>query len=159
MNQGSYEKSYEAAQTIATKMFYEWHMDGVFGDQNPYLLDAEQLKLARMCSVDKWVNYVYEFEQDAQTAICVDVCVDYNTKELSTLKGDEIQQAITYDLWEDTVAISAGMLDEVQQSKIDHGTQYENQVFVDYLMNEINYQYENNYKGKTVSQGNALTLK
>ena len=157
-NKGDGEATYKAAQVIAEKMYYEWHLDGIFGDQNPYLLNPELLKIARMCSVDKWVNYVYEYEQDAQLAICVPVCVDYNTKELTELRGDEIQQAITYDLWEDTVAISAGMVDEVQQSKKDHGMKYENQVFVDYLMNEINYQYENNYKGKTVSDGKSLTL-
>jgi len=159
INSGDGNKTYEAAQNIACKMYYEWHLDGIFGDQNPYLLNPELLKIARMCSVDKWVNYVYEYEQDAQLAICVDVCVDYVTHEIDTLKGDEIQQAITYDLWTNTVAISAGMEEEVKKSKQEHGMEYENQVFLDYLLNEINYQYETNYKGKTVGDAMSLTKK
>ena len=128
-------------------------MVGIFGDQNPYLLNPELLKLARMGSVHKWGNYVYEFEQDAKTAICVDVCVDYDSKELSQESGDEIQTAIIFDLWDKPIAKSAGMEDQANYKMLDE------EAFFEYLLNEINWQFENNYQGKNAYEnGYALTL-
>ncbi len=151
MNNNDGNKAYEAGYNIAEKMWYEWHMLGVFGDQNPYQLAPELKKIARMGSVDKWTNYIYEFEQDAQTAICVPVCVDYETKELSEQTGDEIQTAITFDLWDKPVAKSAGMEDEANYDMLD------NVAFYQFLLNEINWQYENNYKGRNIND-NGYTL-
>ena len=154
MNRNDGQAAYNAGAKIAEKMWYEWHMVGVFGDQNPYLLSPELLKLARMGSVHKWGNYIYEFEQDARTAICVDVCVDYNSKELSQQTGDEIDTAIIFDLWDKPVAKSAGMEDEANYKMLDE------EAFFQYLLNEINWQYENNYKGKNIyDNGYSLSLK
>ena len=150
MNNRDGAACYQAGANIATKVWNEWHMCGVLGDQNPYQLSPEQLYLARMASVDKFGTYVYEYEQNAMTAICVDVCVDYNTKQLSSHTADEIITAVQYDLWDKPVARSAGMEDQVQFGMTDA------QVFYNNLINEINYQYENVYKGKSVNSGMSL---
>lgn len=152
-NRGDWDAAYKAGQDLMKVMFYEWNLDGAEGMMNPYSdLPANLISFAKKMVVDRWGLYFYEFEQDGQFAICTPLCVDYKTKEMVDVRGDELKEALTYDLWNEPIAKSAGMEDEVDLGR------YQNQVFMDWWMEYMQEQYEMNFKGKNINDNQSLTL-
>ena len=85
----------------------------IFPVTNPHLIDATYKYFAYIGSMYRFGSYIEEAEQDQMAPVCLDVCVDFNTKELNTYSIDEVYTGINEGIWNNIIAQHAGMADQV----------------------------------------------
>ncbi len=124
----------EGIRELGTKYWNEWVMQGIYGDTNPYNFDAKDRLFAYLSSFAKYGQYAFEYNLDSMQAVCVPVCVNYETKEINEIPVNEIFVGYASGEWDKVIAKAAGL--EVQSEP-------DSIAFTQDLFDELNWKYNN----------------
>lgn len=119
-NAGDNVKTEEAIRSLATKMWRQWSLQGMYGEVSPYDLSPEDRTLAFLGSMAKFGQYPFEYSLNHKTATCIEACVDYNNqKSLGKLSASEIFVGVTSGEWDKVIAKAAGIEVDNKPDSID----------------------------------------
>ena len=120
-----------------TKVWYEWVMQGVFGDTNPYNIDAKDRLDIFMGTFVKYGQYAYEYNSNSLQPVCVTVCVNEETKEMMEIPVNAIYEGYISGVWDTVIAKKAGFEVPAIPDSI---------AFTQDLMDELTWKYNNLYQ-------------
>lgn len=112
------EKTVNAIKSIGEKMWREFVMvgrnyqndDGTLTNyRNPYDLPAQQRALAWIGATQRYGAIALPYNLNGMQAVCIDVCVNYNTKELNAVPVNEIYEGYHSGLYSSVIARLAGL--------------------------------------------------
>ncbi len=98
-----------AAEEIARLYWFGWFLQGQNNYVNPTNFEAESRYFAYQATTSRYGSYIKEAEFNQRAAVCIDACVDYDTKLEEPLSIAEIYTAINDGIWNDIIAKSAGL--------------------------------------------------
>lgn len=124
----------EGISELGHRFWNEWVMQGIFGDVNPYNFDAKDRLFAYLGSFAKYGTYAFEYNLDARQAVCIPVCVNYDTKEINELPVNEIFVGYASGEWNNVIAKAAG---------IEANAEPDSVYFTQDLMDELTWKYNN----------------
>ena len=124
----------EAIATLGTKFWNEWQCQGMYGDVNPYNFDAKDRLMAYLSSFARYAQYPYEYNLNATQPVCIDACIDYNSKEIQQITVNEIYIGITKGEWDKVIAKTAG---------IEISSTPDSIYFTQDLLDELTWKYNN----------------
>lgn len=112
------EKTVNAIKSLGEKMWREFVMvgrnyqndDGTLTNyRNPYDLPAQQRALAWIGATQRYGAIALPYNLNGMQAVCIDVCVNYNTKELNAVPVNEIYEGYHSGLYSSIIARLAGL--------------------------------------------------
>ena len=112
------EKTVNAIKSLGEKMWHEFVMvgrnyqndDGTLTNyRNPYDLPAQQRALAWIGATQRYGAIALPYNLNGMQAVCIDVCVNYNTKELNAIPVNEIYEGYHSGLYSSIIARLAGL--------------------------------------------------
>ena len=112
------EKTVNAIKSLGEKMWREFVMvgrnyqndDGTLTNyRNPYDLPAQQRALAWIGATQRYGAIALPYNLNGMQAVCIDVCVNYNTKELNAMPVNEIYEGYHSGLYSSIIARLAGL--------------------------------------------------
>ena len=112
------EKTVNAIKSLGEKMWREFVMvgrnyqndDGTLTNyRNPYDLPAQQRALAWIGATQRYGAIALPYNLNGMQAVCIDVCVNYNTKELNEIPVNEIYEGYHSGLYSSIIARLAGL--------------------------------------------------
>lgn len=112
------EKTVNAIKSLGEKMWREFVMvgrnyqndDGTLTNyRNPYDLPAQQRALAWIGATQRYGAIALPYNLNGMQAVCIDVCVNYNTKELNAIPVNEIYEGYHSGLYNSIIARLAGL--------------------------------------------------
>lgn len=112
------EKTVNAIKSLGEKMYREFVMvgrnyqndDGTLTNyRNPYDLPAQQRALAWIGATQRYGAIALPYNLNGMQAVCIDVCVNYNTKELNAIPVNEIYEGYHSGLYSSIIARLAGL--------------------------------------------------
>ena len=112
------EKTVNAIKSLGEKMWREFVMvgrnyqndDGTLTNyRNPYDLPAQQRALAWIGATQRYGAIALPYNLNGMQAVCIDVCVNYNTKELNAIPVNEIYEGYHSGLYSSIIARLAGL--------------------------------------------------
>lgn len=112
------EKTVNAIKALGEKMWREFVMvgrnyqndDGTLTNyRNPYDLPAAQRALAWIGATQRYGAIALPYNLNGMQAVCIDVCVNYNTKELNAIPVNEIYEGYHSGLYSSIIARLAGL--------------------------------------------------
>lgn len=112
------EKTVNAIKSLGEKMWREFVMvgrnyqndDGTLTNyRNPYDLPAAQRALAWIGATQRYGAIALPYNLNGMQAVCIDVCVNYNTKELNAIPVNEIYEGYHSGLYSSIIARLAGL--------------------------------------------------
>ena len=124
----------EAIASLGEKFWNEWHLQGMYGDVNPYNFDAKDRLFAFLSSFARYGAYPFEYNLNAMQPVCIDTCIDYNTKEIQKLTVNEIFVGICSGEWDKVIARAAGIETSVTPDSV---------YFTQDLLDELTWKYNN----------------
>ncbi len=124
----------EGISELGVKYWNEWVMQGIYGDTNPFNFDAKDRLFAYLSSFAKYGQYAFEYNLDSMQAVCVPVCINYETKELNEIPVNEIFVGYASGEWDTVIAKAAGIEVEKEPDSI---------AFTQDLLDELNWKYNN----------------
>jgi hypothetical protein len=124
----------EGIAELGTKYWNEWVMQGIYGDVNPFNFEPKDRLFAYLSSFAKYGQYAYEYNLDSMQAVCVPVCVNYETKEINEIPVNEIFVGYASGQWDTVIAKTAGVETTATPDSI---------YFTQDLFDELNWKYNN----------------
>ena len=112
------EKTVNAIKSLGEKMWREFVMvgrnyqndDGTLTNyRNPYDLPAQQRALAWIGATQRYGAIALPYNLNGMQAVCIDVCVNYNTKELNAIPVNDIYEGYHSGLYSSIIARLAGL--------------------------------------------------
>lgn len=131
-NEQSAEITRTAIANLGEKFWNEWTLQGMHGDNNPYLFPAEQRLFAYLGSFGKYGTYAFEYNLNAMQPVCIEACIDYSTKEKEELSVNEIFVGYTSGQYDTVIAKAAG---------IDADKEPDSVAFTQDLQEGLDYKY------------------
>lgn len=64
----------ELAKDLASKIYNEWYLAGLYGGFNPYALEERKQYLALLAATSRYNNFVLEYAQQNDLTICIPTC-------------------------------------------------------------------------------------
>ncbi|NLC48298.1 MAG: hypothetical protein GX758_02945 [Tenericutes bacterium] len=109
-NAGDNVKTEEAIRSLATKMWRQWSLQGMYGEVSPYDLNPKDRTMVFLGSMAKFGQYPFEYSLNNKTATCIDACLDYNNPSvIKKLSASEIFVGVTSGKWDTVIAKAAGI--------------------------------------------------
>lgn len=136
------EKTVEGIKSFGEKLWFEFTMvgrnyqldDGSYTDyKNPYDLPAAQRALAWIGATQRYGAMALPYNLNAMQAVCVDVCVDYSSKEIKSIPVNEIYEGYHNGVYNSVIARLAGLPENHDPDTI---------AFVQDLNDQLEYQYK-----------------
>lgn len=136
------EKTVNAIKSLGEKMWREFVMvgrnyqndDGTLTNyRNPYDLPAQQRALAWIGATQRYGAIALPYNLNGMQAVCIDVCVNYNTKELNAIPVNEIYEGYHSGLYNSIIARLAGLPEKHDPDTIG---------FVQDLNNQLEFKYK-----------------
>ena len=124
----------EGISTLGTKYWNEWVMQGIYGDTNPYNFSAKDRLFAYLSSFAKYGQTALEYNLDSMQAVCIPVCVNYETKEINEISVNEIFFGYASGEWDTVIAKLAGVEAHAEPDSV---------AFTQDLFDELNWKYNN----------------
>lgn len=124
----------EAIAELGHKYWNEWHMQGIYGDVNPYNFQSKDRLFAYLSSFARYGQYAFEYDMNAMQPVCIPVCINYETKEMNELTVSEIFVGIASGQWDTVIAKAAG---------IDQKPEPDSIAFTQDLLDELTWKYNN----------------
>lgn len=90
-------------------MWNQWVLQGMHEGPSPYDLPASQRNLAFLGTMAPYAPYAFEYNLNAMQPVCIEACVDYNTKEKVEVTVSEIYKGYTSGEWDTVIAKAAGL--------------------------------------------------
>lgn len=81
---------------LTTKLYNEWHLQGMYGGWNPYLFTREEKFLAFNAAIGRYTNYVKEYLVSNDLTICIDACVDVENNKYKQVETRDIYEAMLH---------------------------------------------------------------
>lgn len=108
-NERDGEKTRAAIASLGEKMWNQWVLQGMHEGPSPYDLPASQRNLAFLGTMAPYAPYAFEYNLNAMQPVCIEACVDYNTKEKVEVTVSEIYKGYTSGEWDTVIAKAAGL--------------------------------------------------
>ena len=108
----------EGIAEVGTKMWNEWHLQGMYGDVNPYNFDAKSKMPVYLATMARYGQYAFEYNMNAMQPVCIPVCIDYSTKEMQEVNVNEIYWGIATGEWNNIIGKSVGAENKVGPDSI-----------------------------------------
>ena len=86
----------EEVGSLTTKLYNEWHLQGMYGGWNPYLFTREEKFLAFNAAIGRYTNYVKEYLVSNDLTICIDACVDVENNKYKQVETRDIYEAMLH---------------------------------------------------------------
>ncbi len=94
--EGNVDGFVEEVGYLSTKLYNEWHLQGMYGGWNPYLFTREEKFLAFNASIGRYANYVKEYLISNDLTVCFDACVDVENNTYKQIETRDVYEAMLY---------------------------------------------------------------
>ncbi len=133
LNERSAEVARPAIESIGHKFWNEWTVDGMYGDVNPFNFESKNRLFAFYSTIAPYGTTAVEYNLNSMQPVCIETCVDYNTKEMKELPVTEIYYGIITGEYNEVVGRLTG---------IDVPNEPDSVGFTQDLLDELQYKYE-----------------
>ncbi len=98
-----------AIEQIGHKFNNEWILDGMYGDVNPHTFDSKNKLFAFWSTIFPYGTTVVEYNIDSMQPVCIEACVDYETKLMKEVPVTELYYGILTGEYNEVVGRLTGI--------------------------------------------------
>ena len=103
------EQVQDAIACLGFKFYYEWYLQGMYGDTNPHLFRTDLKYLTFITTIEPYNTTAEEWHLSELTPVCIEVCKNPGTNEMGLISVNDLQEALETGAWNNIGAKLGGM--------------------------------------------------
>lgn len=92
--EGNVDGFVEQCGLLASKVYNEWHLAGLYGGWNPYLFSSEKQYFLLQATTSRFSNYVREYLESNGLTVCIPACYDVDVEGYKLVEIRDIFEAL-----------------------------------------------------------------